>query len=316
MNEQYIKMKHIEINIWKACNHKCIFCMSWLTRNDVLWFEDINHLKKEIIILYKKWYNSIWLLWWEPTIHPNFLELIQFLKLVWFKNIEVISNWSKFYDKSFLIKSIKNWLTRISISIHSSTEKDENILLWWVENALKQKIESIKNIIYLYNKWYLKRELSVNIVISKVNYKNIYNTILFLYNLWVKSFRINFIQLEWYSINNFDILALKYEDFKNYLIEIINLHNKYKNIRINFEAIPWCYTWLNYLDFIKYSEQQIDKEKDKISRDDIDLKSRDIINQLTRRKELKLYLKKCNNCFLKNNCEWLWKRYIEYFKLK
>ncbi len=309
-------MKHIEINIWKACNHKCIFCMSWLTRNKVLWFENIENLKKEIKNLYEKWYNSIWFLWWEPTIHPNFLELVLYTKTLWYKNIEVISNWSKFDDKNFLLQSIRNGLTRISISLHSINPEQEELLTWWVKRVLNIKIKNIKNILFFYNKWLLKKELSINIVISKINYKNIKKTILFLYNLWVKSFRINFIQLEWYSTFNYFKLALRYEDFKSYLVDILSLTKIYDNIRINFEAIPWCYSWLNYIDYLKYSEQKIDKQKDKISRDDINLKSRDIINQLKRRKELKVYLEKCDNCFLKNDCEWIRKRYVDYFSLK
>ncbi len=309
-------MKHIEINIWKACNHKCIFCMSGITRDKVLWFESLEDLKKEIKDLCNSWYSSIWFLWWEPTIHPNFLDLVLYTKKLGYFNIEVISNWSKFDDKDFLLESIKNWLTRISISLHSIISEQEELLTWWIKWVLNKKIKAVKNILFFYEKWLLKKELSINIVISKINYRNIKRTILYLYTLWVKSFRINFIQLEWYSTFNYNKLALRYEDFKSYLIDILNLTEKYNDIKINFEAIPWCYSWLNYIDYLKYSEQKIDKQKDKVSRDDIDLISRDIVNQLQRRKELKIYLKKCSCCFLKNDCEWIWKRYVDYLNLK
>jgi len=106
-------------------------------------------------------------------------------------------------------------------------------------------------------------------------------------------------QLEWYSTHNYDIIAFKYEEFTEYLLEIIGLTKIYNDLKINFEAIPWCYSWLNYIDYLKYSEQKIDKQKDKVSRNDINLVSRDVVNQLERRKELKVYLKKCDNCFLK-----------------
>jgi len=310
------KLKHIELNLWLWCNHKCIFCMSWAARWRVLLLEKYEVLKWEIEELSLKWYNSIWFLWWEPTIHTRFLDLIILAKGKWFKNIEVISNWSKFCDNKFLKQSVSNWLTRISISIHSINREEEAVLTGGIKNVLNEKVDAIKNIIRYNKEGFLKQEISVNIVVSKVNYKNIKKLILVLYKLWVRSFRLNFIQLEWYSVDNYDILALKYEDFKNYLISIISLHKKYTDIRINFEAIPWCYSWLNYEDFLKYSEQDIDREKDKISRDDIDLVSRDIMNQLDRRKELKVYLKKCDNCFLKWTCEWIWKRYVDYFKIK
>lgn len=309
-------MKHIEINIWKACNNNCLFCMSWITKNKVLWFEKIETLKNEIIKLNKKWYSSIWLLWWEPTIHPNFLEIINFAKEKWFKDIEVVSNWTKFDDKNYLTEAIKLWLTRISVSIHSINSKEEELLTWGILGILEKKINTIKNIIKATKNWKLKKELSVNIIISKINYKWIKKLILFLYKLWTRSFRLNFIQLEWNSTKNYEILALEYGEFTKYLYDIVSLHNKFENIKINFESIPWCYSWLNYEKFLKYSEQETDRKKDKISRNDIDLVSREIINQLNRRKELKWYINKCKNCFLKWDCEWIWNRYINYFKLK
>ncbi len=308
-------MKHIEINIWKACNHKCIFCMSWITRNKVLWFESFETIKNEIENIASLGYNSIWFLWWEPTIHPNFLEIVSYAKKNNFSDIEVITNWSKFWDKDFLIKTIESWITRISVSFHSIYEDEEKVLVWWIRWIVKEKLSAISNLLEIINSWLLKREISINIVISKINYKSIKKTILFLYKMWIKSFRLNFIQLEWYSTKNYEILAIKYEDFKEELFNILSLCNKYEDLRINFEAIPWCFTWLNYRDFLKYSEQEIDRKKDKVSRDDEDLVSRNILNQLKWRRDLKVYLEKCSNCFLKWECEWVWRRYLVYYKL-
>lgn len=308
-------MKHIEINIWKACNFWCIFCMSWLTKDKLLWFEKLETIKTEIRKLKNLWYESIWFLWWEPTIHPKLIDIITYAKNNNFKNIEIISNWSTFYDKNFLNDCIKSWLTRISVSLHSINNKQEEILSGNVNWVLEKKILSIKNILALYNKWFLKKELSVNIVISKANYKNIKKTILFLFKIWVNSFRLNFIQLEWNSTKYYELLAIRYEEFKKYLKEILELTKNHKKLKINFESIPWCFSGLSYIDYLKFSEQKIDMQKDKVSRDDSDFISREIKNQKILRRNLKSYLKKCENCFLKDNCEWIWNRYLNYFKL-
>lgn len=309
-------MKHIELNLWYLCNNNCLFCMSGITKTKLTKFEEFEVLKNEIINLKTKWYTSIWFLGWEPTIHPNFLEIVEFTKNNWFNNIEVVSNWLKFADKKFLINAIKSWITRIWISIHSINNKEEEILTWGIPGILVNKINAVKNIIDCYDKWLLNKEISISTVISKINYKGIKKLILFLYKIWVKSFRINFIQLEWNSTKNYDLLAIKYEEFEENFLDIIWLNKQFSDIRINFEAIPWCFSWLDYNEYLKYWEQNSDREKDKISRDDIDLKSRDIINQLDRRKELKWYLKKCDKCKIKWECEWIWRRYINFFKLK
>jgi len=289
--------------------------MSWIARGKVIWFEKKEHLEKEISLLAIRWYNSIWFLWWEPTIHPYFLSLLLYAKEKWFENIEVISNASTFYNKEFLFQAITNWLTRISLSIHSHIWEKEEFLSWGIIGILDKKMQSLKNIIDFYENWFLKRELSVNLVINKINYKDIKETILYLYKRWVKSFRLNFIQLEWTSIKNYSLLSLKYEEFIPYLREILNLSKQYNNLKINFESIPWCFSWLNYSDFLKFSERKIDKEKDKLSRNDIDIISRDIINQKDDRKRVKDYITKCDYCFLKWDCEWIWKRYIDCFKI-
>ncbi len=306
-------MKHIEINLWLSCNNKCIFCMSWIAKEKLSWFEKKEILEKEIYSLAQKWYDSIGFLWWEPTIHQNFLSLLLHAKERWFQNIEVISNASTFHNKIFLIQSIRNWLTRISLSIHSHIPEKEEFLTWGILWIFEKKMQSLENILEAYRNWFLKKEVSVNIVISKENYKEIKETILFLYKKWVQSFRINFIQLEWASIKNYATVALKYEDFLSYLKEILNLSKQYSDLRINFESIPWCFSGLNYKDFSYFSERKIDKEKDKLSRNDIDFISRDIINQENDRKRVKDYIPKCNYCFLKWECEGIWKRYIDYF---
>lgn len=308
-------MKHIEINLWLACNHKCIFCMSWMARNKVLWFEKKETIFSEIEQLFSKGYTSLWFLWWEPTLHPDFLDIVLYAKTRGFSHIEVISNGSKFCQKKFLSQAIENGITRISLSLHSLDEKEEAFLLGWIPAALSQKIESIRNIQSFISLWELRRELSINIVVTQKNYKSIKRTILGLLTLGVKSFRLNFVQLEWYSTHHYKDVAIRYEEFLPELKEILTLTLYSPQLKINFEAIPWCYSWLNYMNYLKFSEQNIDRQKDKISTDDQDSVTREIMSQLSRRKELKIYLQKCEHCFLKWECEWIWKRYADYFSI-
>lgn len=290
--------------------------MSGLTRNKVLWFEPFETIKSELESLKNVWYNSIWFLWWEPTIHPNFLDFILISKKLGFENIEVITNWSTFDKKEYLQEAITNGLTRVSISFHSILEAEESVLTWWIKGIVRKKLKAVQNTLYEFSQWRLWKELSINIVISKLNYKTIKKTILFLYKFWVKTFRLNFIQLEWYSTFNPEVLALRYEEFTPYLLDILHLCKENRDLRINFEAIPWCFSGLTHEEYLKYCEHKMDNEKHKISRNDIDLVSRDIVHQYERRKELKKYIKKCEQCVLKNECEWIWARYLKHFEIK
>lgn len=305
-------MKHIEINLWKTCNHKCIFCMSWLTRFQVKWFEPKSQIIQELKTLSAAWYCSLGFLWWEPTLHPDFVEIVTIAKDFWFTNIEVISNGSKLHDSNFLNKIIAAGITRISISLHSHDPKVETFFTGWATSAWKEKINAIALVNKAYHKWLLNSEISINTVICQTNYKDLPKLSFLLHKLWVHSQRFNFIQLEWYSQTNIQEVALTYSDFKPYLKKLLLFWNRI-GVRMNFEAIPWCVSGLNYMDYSKHSESIVDQIKDNISTDDIDFISRKVTHQKTKRLLLKQYFSKCEHCFLKNDCEWIWKRYTDYF---
>lgn len=67
-------MKHIEINIWKACNNKCRFCMSAFVWMDEKELTDFSEVASEIHKYANKWYTSIGFLGRDISIHPSILD--------------------------------------------------------------------------------------------------------------------------------------------------------------------------------------------------------------------------------------------------
>ena len=232
-------LKHIEINIWKACNNKCRFCMS--SKPD-LWdikFVSFDILKEKIKSYSDRWYNSIWFLWWDVSIHPNLVEIVDFCKKSWFENINIISNWMVFDNFELSEKLVKKWLTRVNFSVHSHIYKIEDYLIQ-VKWGLKRKLKAIDNFNQLYDGWLLRDTLSINIVVNKVNYKTIVETCLYFWKeKKINDIRVNFIWLNKDVEENWDDLKLSYTEFFPYFKKLIYISIKYK-IRITFDTIHAC----------------------------------------------------------------------------
>ena len=186
-------MKHIEINIWKACNNKCRFCMSAMVWEDEKQLTAKKMIFNEIEKYSKLAYNSIGFLWWDISIHPAIYDVIKFAKDNWYENINIITNWMLFDDYDKALQLVESWTTRVNISIHSHISTIEDYLTqikWW----LIRKLKAIDNFNILINKGILKSNLSINIVLNKLNYKNILETCIYFYKEKnIKDIRINYI---------------------------------------------------------------------------------------------------------------------------
>jgi MoaA/NifB/PqqE/SkfB family radical SAM enzyme len=299
-------LKHIEINIWKVCNNKCIFCMSQKSGIMEKKFVDLETLKKSIKSYYNKWYKSIWFLWWDVSIYPKIYELMSFCKETWYTNISVITNWMVFSDKLKADKLIESWVTRINISIHSHNPEIED-LITWVKGWFEKKIKAIRNFI---NNKKLQSLLSINIVINKINLKEILETVLyFAIKEKITDIRLNFVMLEdniekiWYKV------TVSYTEIMQYIKKIIYIWEKY-GTRITFDSVPACILHKIYSDkseyyIKKYLWEQFDHIDEVFSINEGDKFSR----QDRKKNVLKITFENCKKCMYYKVCQWVWKNY-------
>jgi MoaA/NifB/PqqE/SkfB family radical SAM enzyme len=302
-------LKHIEINIWKACNNKCRFCMSSKPKLWDIKFVSLPDLKVKIKWYAEKWYNSIWFLWWDISIHPNILDIISYCKEYKFVNINVITNWMKFDDFNLSKQLVVSWLTRINFSIHSHLSEIEDYLIqvpWWLE----RKMTAIDNFNKLYDGWLLRDNLSINIVVNKINYTTVVESVLFFaIKKSVKDIRLNFIWLEEWVKENWDELTLSYDEFMPYFKKLIYISIKYK-IRITFDTVPACIFAKiynkNYKSIIK---KFLWEDLDHITEID-HINWNDNFNWQKRKKDnLKMQFDDCIKCIYKDSCQWVRREY-------
>lgn len=308
-----ISLKHIEINIWKACNNKCRFCMS---SNPELWdikFVNFEKLKLKLTNYYNDWYRSVWFLWWDVSIYPKIEELFSFCKELWFIEVHAITNGMLFANYDYAKKIVVSWLTRINISIHSHLALVENYLTQ-IPNWFEKKVQAIHNFKKLYNEWLLSSIVSVNIVLNQKNYKNILETVLYFNKkLWVDDIRINFIWLDDMIKNNWDDLKLSYSEFFPFFKKLIYLSLK-ENIRITFDTIPPCMFYKvdnkNYKIIIK---RFLWEELDHITEIDWTNNNTNFNWQEKKKNLLKTQFPQCSQCLYKSTCQWVWKEYWEIY---
>jgi len=92
------RIEHIEINLGKVCNNKCLFCMVYENKDILNKFVPSKQIKKELKHFRNKNYKSVGFLGGEPTVYPNILEIIRYAKELGYEEIHMVSNGRKFSD--------------------------------------------------------------------------------------------------------------------------------------------------------------------------------------------------------------------------
>lgn len=293
--------------------------MSWNSRPDMLKLADLSYVKNKLEYYAKQGFNSVWYLWGDISIHPKIIDIISYSKELWFKSINVITNWMLFSNYEYAYQIVDAWVTRINISIHSHISETEDYITkipWWLERKLK----AIKNFQKLQKDGTLKSNISINIVLNKLNLEKILDTVLFYYKKWINDIRINFIRLSDSDglIKWWEELAISYTDFLPYLKKLIYISIKY-NIRITFDTVPPCI-------FYKIGKKNTDSLVKRFLWEQFD-----IINQIDhvniddekerfkwkyrRLNILKTKKKECKKCKYNDICEWVWKEYKQIYSL-
>lgn len=308
------KMKHIEINIWKACNCKCVFCMSNSSGANMIRLAEFDYIKERLTEYIKEWYNSVWFLGWDISIHPRIIDIISLSKELWFRDINIITNWILFHKEDFARKIVEAWATRVNISIHSHLSEVEDKITqipWW----LLKKMKAIDNFNAIYKEWLLKSAISINIVVSRMNIASITDSLLYFYsNKWIRDIRINFVWLmDTIKLrDNWETVTITYTELITYLKNIIYISIKYK-LRITFDTIPACIfykiskaSWKNLVNkFLWEQFDHIDQiEHVNVIDADENFKWKD-----KKKNTLKAKFETCNKCLYNYTCEWVWSEY-------
>lgn len=282
MKKDIIKIYTIkmDLRIVNTCNNNCLYCLEqsnrtkeeYLDKNRIFSFID-DKKDDEVISFYG----------WNPLLHPAFEEIVLYCKDNWFKHIWILTNTFSL-NKSYLDKLSNAWLTTISFYFNSFDVTIHNkIVNWWIN-----LVEFEKNIELLKES---KLNYKAIIHVNKQNIKSLYKDILVLNKKYsVKIFEfVNYFPFDRPYDEYRKLLEYDYVDNKSYInllfITIIKLELDAKFFKFS-KIFFWQF--INYYDFNAWILKQIWEED---------------IERLKEDEPFCYYEKRCNNCFIKDNCK-------------
>ncbi len=220
------------ICIWNKCNSRCIMC----TNPSDFWKSDIytqDFLEQRILGIGKKLKKNeeILLTGGEPTIHPQFLEILNFTRKTYPNNqIELLSNGRRFVYKEFAHKVMQmpNLTLMISLSGYDSKTHDK---ITRSEGSFQQTIEGLKNIFFYFHPS-LNQKVEIRIVITKINYKYLTKILDLIRKKFFLVDRVIliFLEVEGQGRDNFDQVGLTYKQFNPFFERYLSIFYKIERI--------------------------------------------------------------------------------------
>lgn len=264
------------------CNNNCRNCL--LDKRINIGYRSLSSIKKELYFSLRKGYERVMLLGGEPTIHPDFLEIIRLSKEAGYKKVTVLSNGRMFSYIGFLRKAKEAGLEEIIVSIYSHKPKVQDYITG-TKGSLKQTLNALVNIKKL------NYPLVVGTVITKRNYKDLPALSAFLSKLGINQHQFEFIRPCGMAWDNYTDMVPRMKEVVDYLTKA--LENEIKNnVEVRIEGMPFCVIE-NYSRYINKIEQE------KVN----DISEKDIKDHVK--------FKSCKLCRYNKVCVGVWKEYAE-----
>lgn len=269
----------MDLRIVNTCNNNCLYCLEqsyrekkkYLDTNTI--FSMIKKQKDDKIISFY---------WWNPLLHPEIDEIVNYCKNNWFESIWILTN-TYWLNREILNKLVENWLKTIWFYFNSFDNDSHNTIVnWWISLS-----ELISNIELIKTSWLNYKAI---IHLNNQNIKKIYKDIVLLNKK--------------YFVNNFEFINYfpfdrPYEKFRNLLeykynknrkeIDLIFITIKKLKLDARFSKFSKDFFW-EYIDFYDYKTG--------------------VLNNISKEDKVRIKDKipfcyeenRCSNCFIKDYC--------------
>lgn len=131
------------LTINRPCNLRCIWCYARMTeyKNSTM---TIKTIKKSVDLLKDLGVDSAILIGGEPTIHPNFFEIIKIIKSAGL-NAFLVTNAIKFSSRDFLNKTLEAGISSITVSFKAANQ--QMFLEDTGKNLFDAQVRAVQNIV-------------------------------------------------------------------------------------------------------------------------------------------------------------------------
>jgi len=316
--------KNVEINIGKACNNRCVFCVDGLPKREDRSYTPWETMQAELDRWRAAGHESLGFLGGEPTTYPHIEKAIAYARKIGFTRVTIATNATKLRLQHFTDKLLDAGLTRVTISMHSHTAALEDKITR-VPGNFDKKVQAIEYLVKKRGEGYLVDGLSVNIVVNGWNWKYLPNIVRFFYEkMHIDDVRANMVRPEGYAEGSGE-LTPRFPDVAPLLLKTILLNEYHWKRTFTFGGFPLCTLppelarserllrkyMGEYRDLSTDCSVRADADEDGVTRVE-DGRAR--FNwQDRKRYDLKGAPKACDTCDFVKVCEGVWRGYLEIF---
>lgn len=292
------------------CNHKCRFCPCG--KNEIL--TSAASLDNLISAIQEGIHNhsvsSITLSGGEPTLHPNFREILDFC-LQNRLNVGVLSNGDALSNPQFATRcfgGLDGMHVSLTTAIHSCcAEVHEKVTL--VSGSFQRTINGLKNVMQL------GIPVTVKQVISRWNYQELPEFIHFLFREFGHRISITFVGMDFCGMDDKIIqeASVPFSELGSYLEtaldQVITFRKDYHAFPVvSVTDLPLCCTDPYYWQFFtKVSRGAISQYSAPATREGDVHSSNDVTNNCD------TYYKACRECCVQEFCPGTWESSFRYF---
>jgi pyruvate-formate lyase-activating enzyme len=167
------------VRLTRRCNNRCLFCHD-ADRQDGT-NVDAQTLFAEIRAGRERGATRLLLSGGEPTIHPAFIEFVEYGKRAGYGWVQVVTNGRMFAYDGFVQRAAAAGLSEVTVSMHGHTAELHDRLVG-VQGAFDQALRGLQNL--------LRRGLvvSVDIVVSGPNVRQLEDILRFFIGMGVREF--------------------------------------------------------------------------------------------------------------------------------
>ncbi|MBL7130740.1 MAG: radical SAM protein [Candidatus Omnitrophica bacterium] len=225
-----------DICFWHKCNNYCLFC----SNPDGDWKEDkydYLHLSQRLLSLQGK-IKDITVTGGEPTIHPDFLRILAFLRRRLPQvSLILLSNGRRFFYPSFTKKCLEfDNILNIAISLHGYNAQTHDRITQ-VEGSFEQTIKGIKNILKYKSK---NQGLELRIIITGFTASYVHKILRLIHTDFsgVKRVVLVFMEIEGKAEEGIKSAGITYKEWNNYWPRLGSIIKDFREIR--FYHFPLC----------------------------------------------------------------------------
>lgn len=224
-------MDRVDIKVGFYCNNQCTFCVQGRKR-DFLPAKDVGEIRSSLREAWEQGKREVVLTGGEPTMHPQFLEIVNIAHQLGFDEIQIQTNGRMFAYMDFCIKTVKAGATQFSPALHApaASVHDE---LTGAPGSFKQVMQGIKNLKRL-NQYIL-----TNTVVTSANYRLFPQLAELFVELGVRQFQFAFVHILGTAKDNQDWLVPRKSACLPFIKKGLDI-GRQAGLRVTTEAIPFC----------------------------------------------------------------------------